>query len=107
MKTLYIIFILAFGSLSAAAQNGAGSIGGTVTDAAGTPLGSSTVTLRRASDSAQVKVAVAGTSGDYRFEAITAGKYLVQGSAVGHTSGWTASLQLEPGQALTVSALRL
>ncbi|RYZ00734.1 MAG: TonB-dependent receptor [Chitinophagaceae bacterium] len=70
------------------------SLRGSVTDAGGKALESATVSLLRASDSSVLKLAAADKAGRYSFEGITAGRYLVAVSAVGHAKSYSAPLDL-------------
>ena len=82
-KTLLsIVYLLVF-SLVTLAQNKVGKIAGSVKDGNGTPVEAATVSLLRAKDSALAKVAVSNKQGEYEFEKINEGKYLISVSAVG------------------------
>lgn len=60
-------------------------VSGTVKDQQGKGLSGATVTLKKAADSAVVKLAVTNQSGNYQFAEIKAGRYFVNTSHVGHT----------------------
>lgn len=64
------------------------SISGLVKDEQGKPLAGASVSLRK-SDSGVVKLAVSSSTGEFRFEAINAGKYIVSGTFIGHTESFS------------------
>jgi iron complex outermembrane receptor protein len=64
---------------------GQGRVVGTVIDGNAKTLASATITLIKSSDSAVVKMSAAGKEGDYSFESVAYGSYLVSITAVGHS----------------------
>ncbi len=82
-KTLLSIVYLLLFSLLTFAQNKIGKITGSIKDGNGTPIDAATVTLLRAKDSALSKVAVSNKQGEYEFEKIAEGRYLISVTAVG------------------------
>ena len=95
MRKNYLLFILLFfaGVFYAQVVNAQSNIQGTVIDSAGKPLTNVNIFLLNAKDSAFIKGAVSKTVGDYIFENINPGKYLIQYSYTG-LQLYTVSLEL-------------
>ncbi|HET6225597.1 MAG TPA: outer membrane beta-barrel protein, partial [Bacteroidia bacterium] len=55
---------------------------------------SATITLLRAKDSSVAKISVANKEGNFVFENVTEGKYLVSITAVGHSKGYSAAFDV-------------
>lgn len=81
------------------AQSKPGKISGMVTNADNKPVESATVQLLKAKDKALVKVAITDKAGNYSFEKIAEGKYLISISAVGFAK------QMSDSILITASAL--
>ena len=90
----------------AGAQDGAGSVTGSVTDGAGKPIEKASILLLKASDSSQVKGGATGPDGVYHFPHIAPGSYLVAVSAVDMKSAYSQPFTLTSA-ALTVPGIRL
>src|SRR6201996_4206830 len=80
---LLIAFVL-FASLPAFAQ--LGKITGTARDAKGQPLESASVTLLNAQDSSRLTATATNKTGQFSFDHVPAGKYLIIASSVGYNS---------------------
>ncbi|HMI79848.1 MAG TPA: carboxypeptidase-like regulatory domain-containing protein [Ferruginibacter sp.] len=65
------------------AQNKAGKISGNITNADKKPLESATIQLLKADNKALVKTAITDKAGNYAFEKIAEGKYIISINAVG------------------------
>ncbi|HYC27425.1 MAG TPA: carboxypeptidase-like regulatory domain-containing protein, partial [Chitinophagaceae bacterium] len=95
MKSLIFVSLI-FIVTSAAAQN-AGKIEGSVVSKSSGAEGA-TVVLLRANDSAAIKKIAANKDGQYRFENIANGKYIIGATAVGHQRSYSQVIELKPGQ---------
>jgi len=74
-------------SLVSYAQTKPGKITGSVVDGDAKTIEMATITLLRAGDSSVAKISVADKTGQYRFEDVAEGRYLVTITAVGHNKG--------------------
>ncbi len=100
MKKIFLLMSFAFFALliDSQAQNSAGQIKGSVIDGNARTIESSTIALLKAEDSSVVKISVADKSGNFSFEGIKYGKYLVMISAVGHNKGYSSTIELADGK---------
>ncbi|RYY86601.1 MAG: TonB-dependent receptor, partial [Chitinophagaceae bacterium] len=96
MKQLTTLVLITYSSLAALGQNG--SIRGSVADSGKKAIPSATVNLLRATDSSLVSRSAATAAGTFQFEGVASGRYLVSVSAVGHSTAWSAPVELTPGQ---------
>ena len=80
--TLFVFFCVSV--LFAAAQNKTGKVSGTAQDAGGKPLPMVTISLLKAKDGALTKTLVTGNDGNFLFESIADGEYIVSSSRVGY-----------------------
>ncbi len=71
-----------------------GNITGSITG----NLHGASVSLLRAKDSTTIKLAVSGKAGEFLFDNIADGKYLVSVTAVGHRKAWSKVFELAPEQ---------
>ena len=96
MKNKIAIFtaFVALLSIDSQAQTKKGIISGTVIDGNTKTIESATITLLNASDSAVVKMGAADKTGHYSFEGLKEGKYLVKVSAVGHSIGYSETVEI-------------
>lgn len=90
LVTLLIITGLSFPSLGQ--ENG--RITGNVIDGNVKTVESATITLLRAVDSSVAKMSVADKNGNFTFDAVKEGKYLVAITAVGHQKGFSETFQI-------------
>ena len=66
------------------AQINNGKVSGLVVDGSTKIIESATITLLRAKDSSVARLSVANKTGNYSFESVPEGRYLVSITAVGH-----------------------
>jgi iron complex outermembrane recepter protein len=76
------------------AQTAKTRISGSVIDGSQKTIEAATIALLRAKDSSIAKYSVADKNGNYAFENIGAGKYMVMISASGHQKGYTESFEV-------------
>jgi iron complex outermembrane recepter protein len=88
MKQFLTLILTVFAGLFATAQS-TGKISGVVADGSQKTIESATISLLRSKDSVAVKYSVADKNGNYKFEDIKPGSYLVSFSAVGHKKGFS------------------
>ena len=88
-KILTLSIILVTLSIAGHAQIKNGKVSGKVIDGNTKTIASATITLLRAKDSSVSKISVASKEGNFVFENITEGKYLVSITAVGHSKGYS------------------
>ena len=90
------------------AQTKIGKVSGHVVDGNIKTIESATITLLRAKDSSVAKISVANKSGDFLFEDVSEGKYLVSISAVGHQKGFSESFEInESNQVVSLKTVEL
>lgn len=109
MRKFFSLSLFFFCSLiQLAAQSLNGKISGVVQDASGKPLAAVTVTLHQAADSKLVKTAVTDKDGNYEFERIAEGEYLVMYSAVGFDKSQSDKFLINAGNSSkSLAALQL
>ncbi len=95
-------------SMSSTAQTG-GKVSGTIKDGGNQKIiDASTVSLLKAKDSSLVKAAVADAAGNFSFENVKEGKYLVLASSVGHSKAYSAAFTITSAEpAAQVGVLQL
>jgi len=89
---LLTAFVL-LSSLPAMAQT-TGKLAGTARDAKGQPIESATITLLNATDSAKLRSTATDKTGQFSFDHVPAGKYLVMASSVGFNNLYSPSITL-------------
>jgi outer membrane receptor protein involved in Fe transport len=89
MRNITLLLVLISLSFSIQAQSLSGKVSGTVVDGSSRIIESATISLIRAKDSSVVKIAVASKSGQFGFENVAEGRYLVSITAVGHNNGFS------------------
>lgn len=110
MKKIIPILIFAFTTLALEgfSQQVKGKISGLVLDGNSGTIESANITLLRAKDSSLVKISVSDKSGNYSFENISQGKYLVSISAVAHQLVFSKVVELNANNlSITLPAIRL
>jgi len=108
MRKTFILCSFLFVSLTVVAQNKTGKISGIIQDATGKPLPSISVSLLKASDSSLVKVAVPGKEGQYEFENIADGRYIVSSASVGYDKSHSTAFTLsESKNAVQLDVLQM
>src|SRR5512138_674474 len=104
MKQFFTLTALVFSLFNAKAQTSYQQSGsriiGTVVDGSQKTIESATITLLRAQDSLPVKYSVATKNGQFTFENITKGNYLVSVSVVGHQKGFSELIKLTADQTM-------
>lgn len=100
----FLTFLIAIITLSftTEAQNATGRVTGSVIDGNTKTIESATITLLRSKDSSVAKISLANKDGNFLFENVVEGKYVVSISAVGHTKGYSESFEISPSN-LSVS----
>jgi iron complex outermembrane recepter protein len=93
-KFLTLLAVILTLSIASQAQT---KVSGTVIDGNTKTIESATITLLRAKDSSIAKMSVADKTGNYVFEGVGEGKYLVSISAVGHQKGYSEAFEVAPG----------
>ena len=94
MRKLMILLTILTLSIVSQAQNRIGKISGSVIDGNTRTIESATITLLRAKDSSVAKMSVADKSGKFTFEAVPEGKYLVSITAIGHSKGYSETIEV-------------
>jgi hypothetical protein len=96
MKTIVLLATYVLFLTTASAQNG-GNISGTITQNNKSAEGV-TVSLLRAKDSSTIKFSVTNKAGQFAFDAIAHGKYLVAVTAVGQQKAFSKVVEVSPQQ---------
>jgi iron complex outermembrane recepter protein len=96
MKKIITSLLTVLITISGFSQTGKGKIAGSVVDGNSKTIESATITLIKTSDSSVVKMSVADKSGNYAFDGIADGKYLVAVTAVGHTKAFSEVADINP-----------
>jgi iron complex outermembrane recepter protein len=105
MKKIMLSVLVYFISLTVFAQSN-GTITGAVTATGGKAYAAATIELRKATDSAIVKITVSGEDGKFAFENISNGNYLVAVSATGHIKAYSNKFEVNGGS-VNVSTITL
>src|SRR3982750_3901481 len=93
MKQILTLLTLMIMSFAALAQK-TGRVSGMVVDGSQKTIESATIALIKAKDSSEVKFSVADKNGNFVFENLPAGRYLVSITAVGHTKGFSEGFEI-------------
>jgi len=93
-KILTLLAVSIAISLVSQAQIKNGRVAGQVIDGNAKTLESATITLLRAKDSSVAKIGAANKEGQFVFENVAEGKYLVSISAVGHSKGFSDEFEI-------------
>lgn len=109
MKQILTLALFVFGStLTGFTQVSKGHVKGIVTDESNKNIEAATVALLKAADSSLVKMTASGKSGNFAFDNINEGSYLVSVSAVGYKKSFSGSFAIDAGnQAVTVKNITL
>src|SRR4051794_36270139 len=95
-------------SLYSFSQHLNGKINGSVADGDSKTVESATVTLLKAKDSSIAKISASDKTGNFSFENIGEGKYLVSISAVAHSTAYSNVFELNEANAvITLKKIRL
>ena len=108
MKQIFSLLAAISIVLSSQAQTG-GKVTGTIKDGGNQKIiDAATVSLLKAKDSSLVKAAVADANGNFSFENVKEGKYLVLATSVGHTKTYSAPFMISPEKStVNVAVLQL
>ena len=103
MRTLVnlSLLLLLTAYTTAQAQTG-GKVTGKIEDGTGKGLESSTVSLLRAADSSVIKINAADKDGQFRFENLQDGRYLVSATAVGYQSAYSDGFDVTPSASAVI-----
>lgn len=96
MRKLLTIITLITLSFTSRAQVTNGKVNGTAIDGSAKIIESATISLLRVKDSSVAKIAVANKNGQFSFENVAEGSYLVSISAVGHSKGFSEAFEISP-----------
>ncbi|MFL5740743.1 MAG: TonB-dependent receptor domain-containing protein [Flavisolibacter sp.] len=94
MKKFLAVLALVSATMISNAQSRNFRVSGTVTDGAQKTIESATISLLRQKDSSAVKFSVADKNGNFVFEDITSGRYMVSVTAVGHQIAFSEKFEL-------------
>lgn len=93
--------------VSASAQNG-GKVTGSIKDGGNQKvIDAATVSLLKAQDSSLVKSAITDQAGNFFFENVKDGNYLVMASSIGHTRTYSKGFQVTAGAPVQLEVLQL
>ena len=107
-KSLTLLIAIITLSLTSYAQNGSSRVSGLVIDGNAKTIESATITLLRAKDSSVAKISVANKDGNFVFENVAEGKYLVSISAIGHIKGYSEKFEISASDAsVTLKTIEL
>lgn len=108
MKKIIPLVILLISTLSSFSKPLQGKINGAVIDGSTKTIESANITLLRAKDSTLIKISVSDKSGNFTFDNIVPGKYLVSISAVAHENAYSEVIELhENDTTVTLKTIRL
>jgi len=94
MMTLPMVVSLITLSFVSQAQTPPGTVSGHVIDGSQKTIAAATITLLKAKDSSVAKIGAANKDGDFVFEGITSGRWLVSITATGHKKAWSPIFEL-------------
>jgi hypothetical protein len=108
MKKTFFLLTAMLLTLLVYAQNKPGKISGTVLTSDKTPAASATVQLLKATDKSLVKAAIADKNGNYVFEKIAAGNYIISFTATGFEKQFSDPITVTPANpTITVAVTEL
>lgn len=108
MKKTFLWIAMLFLALGGYTQSRTGSISGSLVSQDNKPVDAATVQLVKAGDKALVKVAVTDKSGNFIFEKLPEGKFLIVISAVGFSKKTSEPIELNAAQnKLSIPAIAL
>jgi iron complex outermembrane receptor protein len=101
-----LIVQLLFGTVAFAQTNG--KITGTITDGGDQKIiDAATISLLRAKDSGLVKLSLTDKEGQFAFENVKNGNYLVMASSIGHRKVYSSKITVSEGATVSVGTLKL
>src|SRR5438270_12510378 len=95
MKPIILTALAGFLSFFGYSQTSNSRISGTVVDGNRKIIESATIAILKVKDSTTFKFSVADKNGNYVFEGIPSGNYVVAVTAVGHQKGFSESFQVD------------
>lgn len=105
MKKFFSLLAAAVISMSSFAQTG-GKISGSIKDGGNQKIiDAASVSLLKAKDSSLVKVAVTDKDGNFSFENIKDGSYLVLATSVGHTKTYSSKITIAPDALIATTGI--
>lgn len=108
-KMIPLLMVLSFTTLSfvSQAQTGTGKVTGHVVDGSQKIIASATITLLKATDSSVAKIGAANKDGNFVFEGLAKGRYLVAISAVGHKKAFSDIFDLPAAGQVDLKTIEL
>ncbi|HEX3165607.1 MAG TPA: TonB-dependent receptor [Chitinophagaceae bacterium] len=107
-KILTLLTAIIALSFTSQAQKTSGKVSGQVIDGNTKTVEAATITLLRAKDSSVAKISAANKDGNFVFENVADGKYLVSITAVGHTKGFSEIFEITPSNTtITLKTIEL
>src|SRR5688572_11702242 len=95
MKKFLTLLFVAIGSMAAVAQTPSGTVSGSIKDGGQQQvIDASTVSLLRSKDSGLIKTSVTDKLGNFSFENVKEGSYVVMATSVGHTKVYSKSFSI-------------
>src|SRR5258708_27000767 len=94
MRILTTLLILQIFVPAAFGQETSGKISGRVEDASGKPMDAVSVSLLKKADSATTKLAITDKSGQFKFENIATGKYILSVTHIGYANWYSQPLEI-------------
>ncbi len=94
MKTICLLLTALLFAAALPAQNKPGKISGTIISPEKKPVESATIQLLKADNKALVKTAITDKNGNFSFEKIAEGKYIISTSAVGFAKKMSEAIEI-------------
>ncbi len=108
MKTTLVLIAAILLSTVVTAQNKTGKISGTIVTSEKKPVESATIQLLKADNKALVKTAVTDKQGNFSFEKIAEGKYIISTSAVGFAKKMSEVIEITAARPdVTIASVEL
>ncbi len=99
MKTIFLLLTALLFAAALPAQNKPGKISGTIINPEKKPVESATIQLLKADNKALVKTAITDKAGNFSFEKIAEGKYIISTSAVGFAKKMSEPIEITAAKA--------
>lgn len=107
MKQIFTLLLLIV-TLTSQAQSGKAKISGNVIDGSQKTIESASIALLKAKDSSTVKYSVANKNGQFVFEDVANGNYIVSITAIGHQKGFSETFEVsETNQNIQLKTVEL
>ena len=104
MKKLFTTLVFASLGFCSFAQNG-GKISGVIQDGGNQKIiDAAAISLLKAKDSSLVKISVTDKDGNFLFENVKDGNYIVSASSIGHTKVYSQPLIIDAGNTWMLSS---